>query len=195
MVINNNSIISRNFDNLRLVIDEFSENQFNLINQISELIAKTLINGNCIFWCGNGGSAAQSQHLAAELIGRFKENRNPYKSFSLNSDASIITCIANDFGFDDVFARQLEGLGKVGDLLIVLSTSGNSINIKNAITKAKSLNIKTISLLGKDGGLVKGLANHSLIINSNETSRVQEMHLLVGHIICEIVEEKLIEKN
>jgi len=194
-VIDTNNIISRNFDNLRLVINEFSENQFYLINQISDLITKTLINGNCIFWCGNGGSAAQSQHLAAELIGRFKENREPYKSFSLNSDSSIITCIANDFGFNDVFARQLEGLGNEGDLLIVLSTSGNSINIRNAIIKAKSMNIRTISLLGKDGGLVKGLANYSLIINSKETSRVQEMHLLIGHIICEIVEGKLIGKN
>ena len=194
-MIDTNNIISRNFDNLRLVINEFSENQFYLINQISDLITKTLINGNCIFWCGNGGSAAQSQHLAAELIGRFKENREPYKSFSLNSDSSIITCIANDFGFNDVFARQLEGLGNEGDLLIVLSTSGNSINIRNAIIKAKSMNIRTISLLGKDGGLVKGLANYSLIINSKETSRVQEMHLLIGHIICEIVEGKLIGKN
>ena len=159
-MIDTNNIISRNFDNLRLVIDQFSEDQSYIINQISDLITKTLIKGNCIFWCGNGGSAAQSQHLAAELIGRFKENREPYKSFSLNSDSSIITCIANDFGFNDVFSRQLEGLGNEGDLLIVLSTSGNSINIKNAIIKAKSMNIKTISLLGKDGGLVKGLANH-----------------------------------
>ena len=194
-MIDTNNIISRNLDNLRLVIDQFSEDQSYIVNQISDLITKTLIKGKCIFWCGNGGSAAQSQHLAAELIGRFKENREPYKSFSLNSDSSIITCIANDFGFNDVFARQLEGLGNEGDLLIVLSTSGNSMNIKNAIIKAKSMNIKTISLLGKEGGLVKGLANHSLIINSKETSRVQEMHLLVGHIICEIVEDKLIGKN
>ena len=191
---NNLTKIERNIKELKILIENLCEEDFLIISEISSLISKTLRSGGCIFWCGNGGSASQSQHLAAELIGRFKNNRVPYKSLSLTSDSTVITCISNDFGYENLFSRQLEALGNEGDLLIVLSSSGNSINLKNAIKTAKSKSIKSISLLGKKGGLIKDYADHSLIINSNITARIQELHNLIGHIICEIVEDELNEK-
>lgn len=184
-------IIDKNIQELKNLLYEIPKEQIVLIIQIAKQVVKTLRSGGCVFWCGNGGSASESQHLAAELIGRFKENREPYKSISLSSDAAVITCISNDFDFENLFSRQLDGLGKKGDLLIALSTSGNSLNIKNVINKAKSKEIKSISILGKGGGKIKSLADLNLIVNSNSTARIQEMHALIGHIICEIVEEEL----
>ena len=152
---------------------------------------EALEKGNTIFWCGNGGSAAESSHLAVELIGRFKNNRRPFPSISLNSDTSAITCIANDFGYDEIFARQLEGLAKKGDVLVVLSTSGRSENILRALRKAKDLGVTSIALLGKGGGVAATLANHTIIIDSSETARIQEMHLLIGHTFCEFAEMEM----
>ena len=154
----------------------------------AEEFAKALKRGNTIFWCGNGGSAAESSHLAVELIGRFRNNRRPLPSISLNADTSAITCIANDFGYDEIFARQLEGLAKVGDVLVVLSTSGNSENILRALRKAKEIGVVTIALLGKGGGQALDLADHSIVIDSTETARIQEIHLLLGHTFCEYAE-------
>ncbi len=191
MSINNRNIITRNIEELKHLLCDLSQDDFVVISQISSLIAKTLQSGSCVFWCGNGGSASQSQHFAAELIGRFKENRRPYKSLSLNSDSSVITCISNDFGYENLFSRQLEGLGIQGDLVIILSTSGNSLNLKNVVEKAKKLGIKSISLLGSGGGLIKNNSDFELIIKSSVTTRIQEMHNLIGHIICEIVEAEL----
>ena len=184
-------IIDKNVQELKNLLYEIPKEQIDLITKIAKQVVKTLQLGGCVFWCGNGGSASQSQHLAAELIGRFKENRDPYKSISLSSDAAVITCISNDFDFENLYSRQLDGLGKKGDLIIALSTSGNSSNIKNVIKKAKSKEIKSISILGKGGGKIKCLADLTLIVNSNSTARIQEMHALIGHIICEIVEEEL----
>lgn len=161
------------------------------LNQAAELMASTLSSGNSIFWCGNGGSAAESSHLATELLGRFKNNRIPYPSISLNADTTLITCIANDFGYDEIYARQLEGLGKPGDLLVVLSTSGQSANILRVLEEAKKLGVTSIALLGKGGGPALKLADHSLVVPSEETARIQEVHLLVGHTLCEYAEMKL----
>jgi D-sedoheptulose 7-phosphate isomerase len=154
----------------------------------SRLIASALKNENTIFWCGNGGSAAESSHLAVELIGRFKNNRRSLPSLSLNADASAITCIANDFGYDEIFARQLEGLGKKGDVLVVLSTSGKSENILKVLQKAKGMGITSIALLGKGGGQAAVLSDYAIVIDSAETARIQEMHLLLGHTLCESAE-------
>jgi D-sedoheptulose 7-phosphate isomerase len=163
--------------------EDFSESAMVFCNALKQ--------GNTIFWCGNGGSAAESSHLAVELIGRFKNNRRPLPSVSLNSDASAITCIANDFGYDEIFARQLEGLAKPGDVLVVLSTSGKSENILRALKRASELGVFTIALLGKGGGLASSLANHTIIIESSETARIQEMHLLLGHTFCEFAEMEM----
>ena len=122
------------------------------------------------------------------MIGRFKNNRRPLPSVSLNADTSALTCIANDFGYDEIFARQLEGLAKKGDVLVVLSTSGKSENILRALIKAKEVGVTTIALLGKGGGQAMALADHSIVIDSTETARIQEIHLLLGHTFCEFAE-------
>jgi D-sedoheptulose 7-phosphate isomerase len=154
----------------------------------AKIFAETLRNGNTIFWCGNGGSASESSHLAVELIGRFKNNRNPLPSISLNSDSTAITCIANDFGYDQIYSRQLDGLAKPGDLLIALSTSGKSENIVNVLKTARSKGVTSISLLGKGGGTALGISDHSILVGSDETARIQEIHLLIGHTFCEFAE-------
>ena len=160
-------------------------------NASAKVIANALQNKKTIFWCGNGGSAAESSHLAVELIGRFKNNRRSLPSLSLNADTSAITCIANDFGYDEIFSRQLEGLGKKGDVLVVLSTSGRSENISRVLRKAKELGIVSIALLGKGGGIAASLSDHSIVIDSEETARIQEIHLLLGHTLCEYAEIEL----
>jgi D-sedoheptulose 7-phosphate isomerase len=157
-------------------------------SQCSKIIGDALKNENTIFWCGNGGSAAESSHLAVELIGRFKNNRRSLPSLSLNADTSAITCIANDFGYEEIFARQLEGLGKKGDVLIVLSSSGKSENIFRVLRKAKEMGITSIALLGKGGGQAVFMSDFSIVIDSDETARIQEMHLLLGHTLCEYAE-------
>ena len=157
-------------------------------SQCAKVIGDSLKNENTIFWCGNGGSAAESSHLAVELIGRFKNNRRSLPSLSLNADTTAITCIANDFGYDEIFARQLEGLGKKGDVLVVLSTSGKSGNILKVLQKAKGMGIISIALLGKGGGQAVVLSDYAIVIESEETARIQEMHLLLGHTLCEYAE-------
>jgi D-sedoheptulose 7-phosphate isomerase len=157
-------------------------------SKCAKIIGESLKNENTIFWCGNGGSAAESSHLAVELIGRFKNNRRSLPSISLNADTSAITCIANDFGYDEIFARQLEGLGKKGDVVVVLSTSGKSENILKVLQKAKGMGITSIALLGKGGGQAAVLSDYAIVIESEETARIQEMHLLLGHTLCEYAE-------
>mgnify|MGYP006143596955 CR=1 FL=1 len=163
-----------------------------LINEIdisSKLVVKTLKKSKTVFFAGNGGSAADSQHIAAELVGRFKKDRKPLKAIALTTDTSILSAIGNDFGFDTVFSRQLEALGTNGDLLICSSTSGNSPNILNALKTAKKNKIKTISLLGNNGGKCKRYSDIPIVIPSSNTARIQELHILVGHIICEIIDK------
>ena len=131
----------------------------------------------------NGGSAADSQHLYTELVGRFEINRAPIKSIALTTDTSILTAISNDYSFEQVFKRQIQALGSKKDLLIVISTSGNSKNIIEAVKEAKKKGIKTFALLGKSGGKIKKLVNKNIVIPSNKVSRIQEMHILIGHIV------------
>jgi D-sedoheptulose 7-phosphate isomerase len=154
----------------------------------AKIFADPLRNGNTIFWCGNGGSASEISHLAVELIGRFKNNRNPLPSISLNSDSTAITCIANDFGYDQIYSRQLDGLAKPGDLLVALSTSGKSENIVNVLKMARSKGVTSISLLGKGGGTALDISDHFILVKSDETARIQEIHLLIGHTFCEFAE-------
>jgi D-sedoheptulose 7-phosphate isomerase len=168
----------------------FEINKVNL-EKASEMFSQTLKSGNTIFWCGNGGSASESSHLATELVGRFKENRISLPSLSLNADTTAITCIANDFGYDEIFSRQLQGLGRAGDLIVVLSTSGNSANIIRALEQAREANIKSIALLGKGGGPAADLSDIPIVVSGTETARIQEVHLLIGHTLCELAEVSL----
>ena len=165
-----------------------------LIPQI-EGVASTLVdalkNGKTIFWCGNGGSASDSQHLAGELVGRYNGDRRPLKSIALNADSAVMTCIVNDYGYEYIFSRQVEGLGEKGDVLVGITTSGNSQNVLNAFKVANDKDMKTVGLLGKGGGQAANLVHQSIIIPSNTTARIQEMHITIGHIFCDLIEERL----
>ena len=142
-------------------------------------------------FCGNGGSAADSQHLAAELTGRFIHDRRPLAAIALSTDSSALTCIGNDYSFDEVFARQVAGLGRAGDLLIGISTSGNSRNVIRAVEEAKKLGMQTIGLLGRDGGQLRTLCDHSIVVPSAVTARIQECHILIGHTLCGLIEQAM----
>jgi D-sedoheptulose 7-phosphate isomerase len=181
-------------DNLKDHIKTINLVEKSLIGKISDaskIMSKSLKDGGTIFWCGNGGSASDSMHLSAELIGRFKKNRIPLKSIALSSNPSTLTCIANDFGYDNIFSRQIQALGKNNDVLVVISTSGNSKNIIKAINQAKINKLKIISFLGNKGGECKSRGSLDLIVNSNSTARIQESHIVIGHIICDLIEKEL----
>lgn len=158
------------------------------ISKAAQLITDSLSAGNKILVCGNGGSAADSQHFACEMVGRFKMERKPIPVIALTTDTSIITAWANDYSFDTVFERQIEALGKSGDVLFGISTSGNSKNVLFAMRKAKKLGLRTIGLLGSGGGRIKEFSDIALIVPSKETPRIQESHITIIHIICELVE-------
>ncbi len=175
----------------QLLSQDLLENHLDKIISFSKIISNSIKKGGTVFWCGNGGSSSDSQHLAAELIGRFKKTRKPLKSLSLNADTAVITCISNDFGYDQVFARQIEALGSHNDVIIGISTSGESLNVIEAIKTSNELGLTTIGLLGKSGGYLKEIVNFSLIIDSHNTARVQESHILIGHLLCELIEKEL----
>ena len=154
-------------------------------------IINCLENGKKILIFGNGGSAADAQHIAAELVGRFKKERKAMPALALTVDSSSLTALGNDYGFDTIFERQVEALANKNDAVIGISTSGNSENIIRAVNKANSIGAFTIGLLGNDGGKLKDAVNLPIIIPSNDTARIQEVHITIGHIICEIIEEDL----
>ncbi len=165
--------------------------QIPIFEKIGAAVIGTLKAGGKILTCGNGGSAADAMHLAEELVGRYSRNRRPLPALCLNADPTLLTCIANDFGFDAVFARQVEGLAGKDDLLIVFTSSGNSVNIVKALEVARPRGIKSVALLGKDGGAAKGKADIELIVASNNTARVQEAHTVLLHTLLEAVEAAL----
>lgn len=152
-----------------------------------------LSRGNKILIAGNGGSAADAQHFAAELVGRFMKERKGLAAIALTTDTSILTSVANDYDYDIVFERQVEALGKKGDVFIGFSTSGNSSNIINAVEKASCLKMKTLGFLGKDGGKLAAMCDNSLIIPSDTTARVQEIHEMIIHLMCEEIENQLFD--
>lgn len=156
-----------------------------------KMAADTFIRGGKILFCGNGGSAADSQHLAAELTGRFIKDRKPLAAVALSTDTSALTCIGNDYSFDEVFARQVAGLGRKEDLLIGISTSGNSGNVIRAVEEAQKLGMQTLGLLGRDGGKLRGLCTHSIVVPHAVTARIQEFHILIGHTLCGLIEHHL----
>ena len=161
------------------------------IEKAINLVSDSLKNQGKVMVFGNGGSAADAQHFAGEIVGRYKRERKGYPAIALTTDTSIITSVANDYSFDAIFSRQIEALGKKGDIAFGISTSGNSKNVIEGIKKAKELGISTICLLGKDGGKLKDLAELSIVIPSDNIPRIQEAHILIIHIICEEVEKNL----
>lgn len=161
------------------------------IERAASLIAGALRGGRKLMLCGNGGSAADSQHIAAEMAGRFVNDRRPLAAVALSTDTSTMTCIANDYTFDEVFSRQVTGLGMSGDCLLAISTSGNSRNVIRAAEAARAGGIHAIGLLGKGGGTLREICDVSIVVPSRTTARVQEAHIFIGHTICALVEEAL----
>jgi D-sedoheptulose 7-phosphate isomerase len=158
------------------------------IEQTGRVICRTLAAGNKILLCGNGGSAADAQHIAAELVGRYEQQRKAFPAIALTTDTSALTALSNDYGYDEVFSRQILGLARAGDLLIAISTSGKSPNIVKAVETAKNLSCQTLALTGCSGQPLASLCDFALIVASERTARVQEAHITIGHLWCEMVD-------
>ncbi len=171
------------------------QTQRNALAEVIVLVREALGRGATVFTCGNGGSAAQALHLAEELVGRYKSNRPALRAVCLNADPTALTCIANDFGFEEVFARQVQGLARTGDVLVVLSTSGRSANLLRAVDAAEVAGVTTIGLLGGDGGETTGRCSKALVVNAPDSAGVQEAHLMIIHMICEGLEPHAAPRN
>jgi len=184
--------------NIHDQLDESARIKEMIRDRYSETILKTVDlmiscykNGGKLLICGNGGSAADSQHFAAEMVGRLVKDRDPLPAIALTTDTSILTAIGNDYSYDVVFRKQVEALGKPGDILVCMSTSGNSENVVQAILAAKEKNIQTVALLGKSGGKIAAMADYAIVVPSNVSQRIQEGHITIIHIWCEIIENTL----
>lgn len=175
-------------DHLRVI--EALRGETPAIEAIGRLLVDTLNSGGCVFWLGNGGSAADCQHMAAELVGRFERDRAGMAALALTTDTSILTSVGNDYGFEQIFARQVRALCKPGDLVIGLSTSGNSPNVLRALEAARQIGARTAGFSGRDGGRLKDLVDACLIVPSANTARIQEAHALAGHILCDLAERE-----
>lgn len=169
------------------VISRLSE-MYPEIEQVAKMMRNCINSNGKILWMGNGGSAADSQHFAAEIVGRFKRERSGMPSIALTTDTSVITSVANDYGFEHIYSRQVEALGKPGDVLVGITTSGNSGNVVAAIHAGKKAGLVTVGMLGNGGGKMQTLCDFALTVPSADTARVQEAHILIGHILCELIE-------
>jgi D-sedoheptulose 7-phosphate isomerase len=183
------SIIKASIDVKQAILSD--EHLLATIGEVTTIVAQAFANGNKVLFCGNGGSAADAQHLAAEFSGRFYTDRDPLPSEALHCNSSYMTAVANDYGYDVVYSRIVKGTGKPGDVLVSLSTSGNSVNIIKAMEQAKELGMINVGLTGETGGKMKALCNHLINVPSKDTPRIQESHIMIGHIICQLVEQEL----
>ena len=165
------------------------------VQTVADRCVASLRAGGQVYWCGNGGSAADAQHLAAELTGRFYYDRPPLSSEALHANTSYLTAVANDYGYDEVFSRLLRGVGKPGDVLIGLSTSGNSINILKAFTTAREVGVHTVGFTGEGGGALGAVSDVLVDVPSTDTPRIQEVHMLFGHTVCELVEAAMFPRS
>jgi D-sedoheptulose 7-phosphate isomerase len=170
---------------------EFAEKYGKKIDEVVGIIVEAFTRGNKLLLFGNGGSAADSQHIAAEFVNRFKIERPPLPAIALTTDTSILTSIANDYDFSDVFTKQIKALGVKGDVAVAISTSGKSPNITKALDAAKKLGIVTVLLTGGDGGPALAAADHAFVVPSKNTPRIQEVHIALGHVLCELVDKRL----
>jgi len=186
--------IRKQLQDHRALIELLERDMAPMIAEMGSLISAALTNGNKLLVMGNGGSAADSQHFVAEIVGRFKMERKALPAVALSTDTSILTAIGNDYGFDSIFSRQVEALAAPGDIVVGLSTSGNSPNVLKALNAARELGCRTIGLLGKDGGSIRAACDLALVMPSTDTPRIQEGHITVIHIVCDLVEKKLFGK-
>jgi D-sedoheptulose 7-phosphate isomerase len=157
----------------------------------TQLVRETIASGGTLFFCGNGGSAADAQHIATEYVVRYSRTRRPLRAIALTTDTSLLTAAANDFSFDEVFSRQVEALGRAGDLLVLHTTSGNSANCLRAVEAAKRMGMKTLALTARDGGRILGMADLTLVVPTQRTDRAQEIHLAIQHAICDVIDEEV----
>jgi len=178
-------------DALRRLLEEFPEAEIGTVVRMAESIAAALMKGNAIFTCGNGGSAADAQHIAGELVGRFRHKTRGYHAASLTTNSSIVTALANDFSFDEVFSRQLESMGREGDILLALSTSGSSKNLLRAVEAAKRLGIHAFAFSGSGGGRLAGMCELAVVVPHGDFARIQEIHMALGHVLCGLIEEMI----
>jgi D-sedoheptulose 7-phosphate isomerase len=183
--------LKRSLEEHQAAIQSLLDASLEDIEATGRLICETLYSGNKILLCGNGGSAADAQHIAAELVGRYEQPRRAFPAISLTTDTSALTAISNDYGFEQVFARQVEALAVAGDLLIAISTSGKSPNIVNAAKKARAIGCKSIALTGCSGEPLASSCDLALVVASERTARVQEAHITIGHLWCEMVDRAL----
>jgi len=188
------ALIRESFENHQTLLSEVIAGLSENIVRAAEMIINSLENGGQLLLCGNGGSAADAQHIAAEFVGRFIRERQPLKAVALTTDSSVLTAIGNDYGFDAVFSRQVEALASPNDVLLAISTSGNSPNVVKALRSAGDRGCGIICLTGNDGGRMKALAQVSLNVLSDQTPRIQEMHILIGHILCDLADHHFASK-
>ena len=188
------NIIQKRFKESSEVKTRFLKENLPKLLDVIRLISQTFEGGNKLFFFGNGGSAADAQHMAAEFVNRYIMNRPPLPAIALTTDTSILTSVSNDFAFSEIFAKQLRALGKERDVAIGITTTGNSPNMIKAFEVAKEMGIKTVAFTGNDGGMVGKMVDFSLVVPSTSTPRIQEAHILIGHILCEMVEHSLFFK-
>jgi len=188
-------ILARTLADHRAALDALAAEHLGALDRLATDIAASWAAGGKLMVCGNGGSAADSQHLAAELSGRYQAQRPGWPAMALTTDTSALTAVSNDFGFDHVFARQVEALGRTDDVLLVISTSGHSPNCIEAVRMATRIGMKTHGLLGKDGGPLNDLTSSSLIVPAQDTPRIQELHITMIHILCELLETRLLSSE
>ena len=177
------------------VKQQFARDHVDRIVQVATLIAKAFDNGNKVLLFGNGGSSTDAAHIAAEFVGRYKKERAPLPAIALATDIAAITCIANDYGYEELFARQVRAHGRTGDIAIGISTSGNSPNVLKGITAARECGLTTVAWTGGTGGKLADMVDYPFIVPSTLTSRIQESHITLGHVLCELVEDHLLGKT
>ena len=177
------------------VKEQFVRDHVDRIVEVAKIIATAFRHGRKVLLFGNGGSATDAAHIAAEFVGRYKRDRQPLPAIALATDIAAITCIANDYGYDELFARQVRAHGQKGDVAIAISTSGNSLNVLNGVEAAKACGLLTVGWTGGTGGKLAGMVDHPFIVPSNVTARIQESHITLGHVLCELTEEQLLGKD
>jgi D-sedoheptulose 7-phosphate isomerase len=189
-------------DEIRQTLRESAELKLRVAEQMAasvaaaaQMLVQCLLDGGTVAFCGNGGSAADAQHLSGELVGRFRKERPAYRALALTTDTSILTAIGNDYGFDQVFSRQVEGLLREGDVLVAFSTSGNAKDCARAVEQAKALGAKTVGFTGEDGGELGRICDLCLKVPCTVTARIQEVHITLGHILCGLVEDELVARG
>jgi D-sedoheptulose 7-phosphate isomerase len=179
-------------DALRTLLENFPEEEAAKVVRMAGAAARAIREGNVVFTCGNGGSAADAQHIAGELVGRFRRKVRGYKAFALTTNSSVVTALANDYSYDEIFSRQLESMARSGDVLLALSTSGMSPNVVRAAETANELGMTTMAFVGKDGGRLAEVSAFAMIVPHEDFARIQEAHMALGHIFCGLIEEMVL---